>query len=1028
MVSLKKVRAWRVSSSLKYSIQMAAIALFVGFIMYTAVSRILILNVERSLVSFADQGAKTVDAFLDGHISELKSISANSIVSNSGLPVNQRLNELKKQLKKDNFLRLSLADMQGNSITTEGIRVNISDREYFQRAALGTPNISEPLVSRVDGTLVIVFAVPVIENDRITGVLYATYNADILSQMTDEIKLNDKGSSFILDRNGYTIAHDDRSLVYRRDNNFINIRNQPELTRLVELEKKMIAGRSGSGVYVYNGITKYMGFCPIGDIGWSIAVTSPKNEVLGLLNIVFLILLVSTVIVTMLVAILLTRSRKLMIDLSKQQVSSTRAADVTNLIMLSINHDGGIMKKNKYADKLLNYFSQGSSGQITNIFELLTPSEGEKFKDILVNSLLQNSSASFELALKYRGLDALFLYCSMAVDRETGEAFEILGLDITERVESQNRLQDSFDELNAVYEELAVTEEGLRNNYNELKRVQDKLRLSENRYQLVIEGSNDAIWDWDAVNDELFYSDKFNEMTGYRRHEIERKWNGIRAIIHPEDIKLLEKAYIDYISGIKPILRCEIKMRLNSGDYRWFVVKGRAVFNDDGKVIRAAGSLIDINERKMNEQMIRQLAFMDPLTGLPNRLAFYNEINDEFVRFGETCKFALIYLNIDNFKFVNDFFSHHVGDMVLVEVGKRLMGIVRRDEFIARLEGDTFVIFIKKFGTTGELDTKIQAVINTFDEPYIVSGNCFHITASCGISVYPEHGNTTEEIIKSADMAMHHSKKEGKRKHNIFKKSMQDEFVQRATMENGLSGAIDNNEFILHYQPQYDLTTGRITGLEALIRWIRPGHGLVPPLKFISVAEETGQIVPIGRWALFTACSFIKRLNGTAGRDLEIAVNVSVTQLLQADFVQMIRDILNETGLEPRLLELELTESRIIEEIDLNLQKLTELRELGVRISIDDFGKGFSSLSYLKQLPINSLKIDKSFVDDIQSDAKCMVESIIHIGHQRGLVVIAEGVEKMEQTEYLTRYHCDKAQGYLYSRPVPENDVIGLLQ
>jgi EAL domain-containing protein (putative c-di-GMP-specific phosphodiesterase class I) len=246
-------------------------------------------------------------------------------------------------------------------------------------------------------------------------------------------------------------------------------------------------------------------------------------------------------------------------------------------------------------------------------------------------------------------------------------------------------------------------------------------------------------------------------------------------------------------------------------------------------------------------------------------------------------------------------------------------------------------------------------------------------------------------------------------------------------MENGLRHALANNEFILFYQPQVDLATGEIASFEALLRWMHPEKGMIQPLKFIGVAEESGLIVQIGKWALKTACEFIIRLNSKTSKKYSISVNISVVQLMQADFVDMVREILESTGLEPSLLELEITESKLVETVDINLEKIHELRNLGVRFSIDDFGKGFSSLSYLKQLPVNTLKIDKCFVDDIPENDNSMIESIIHIGHKRNLVVVAEGVEKKEQMEYLTKHKCDMMQGYFYSMPVPEEDVDKLI-
>lgn len=866
------------------TLQMAALVLIAGFIMYFSVSRILLFDLENSLVRFADQGALTIDTYISGRISELSSIASNSIINDSKIPLELRLDELQKQLKLDSYRRLSIADLNGNSLTTDGMVVQVDDREYFKKAVKGISNVSDPINSRADGTMVIVFAAPIMENGNITGVLYSTYGADILSHMTDKIKLNEKGSTFIINRNGDTIAHENRNLVYDKDNDFINIKSNPKLERLVQLEKKMVSGDRGSGDYYYNGEEKYMGFCPIGDTGWSIAATAPKNEVFSKLNLVFIILIMSVLSVTSIIAVILSRSTLLRNNLNRQQNNITKIADITSLIVLTINRDGMVLTTNRYAEKILNCFGKYGTGKILNIFELLSNEDSEKLKNIIINSQLQNSSASFDLALSCGDSKTSYMYCNTLGDKEDPALLEILGIDITDRVEQQNKLQDSFEELTMVYDELASTEE-----------------------------------------------------------------------------------------------------------------------------------------------KIRQLAYTDSLTGLPNRVALYEETEKVIAAADEMNQCALLYMDLDNFKFINDSFSHSVGDLLLVEIARRLENAIDSNEIVARFEGDEFVVLIKQFQTRTELNSKIHMVMRIFNDTFCIMGNNFNITASCGISIYPEHAVSTAEMLKSSDVAMYHAKKDGKNKHIMFERIMNDEFAYRINMENGLRQAIKNDEFLLYYQPQIDLITGRISGFEALIRWMQPNRGMISPLEFIYVAEETGLIVQIGRWVLHTACNFIKEINDSTQSNFGIAVNISVIQLMQADFVDMVEEVLNETHLDSTLLELELTESKLIEAMDLNLQKLTELREKGVNISIDDFGKGFSSLSYLKQLPISSLKIDKSFVDDIPENDNSMIETIIHIGHQRNLVVIAEGVEKLEQLEYLAKFNCDKVQGFYYSKPVPGNEVKELL-
>ncbi len=878
------LKTLKVNPVLIRSLQIAAISLIAGFVMYYAVTRLLISELENSLVRFAQQGATTVDNYVSARTSEVKSIAANSIIKDDSLPFSERLDELKKQLYLDRYRRLSLADTQGYAVTTDNQRLYVGDREYFLKAMKGETVVSDPIVSRVDDTSVIVFAVPIKELDEVTGVLYATYTADVLSLMTDKIKLKDNGSTFILNKDGDIIANDDRVLVYNGENNLDVLEGKSSFKQLVALEKKMIAGQTGTGEYYYNGQYIYMGFCPIGDTGWSVAVTAPTNVVFAELNIVFVLLFVLILVGSLIIAIVISRSGNLKSDLMKQQVNSMRITDFTNLIALSFKQDGTILSSNRHAEDIFLYFSKFNENSIRNINEILTAADREKLIGAISDIELKNSSANLELALMRGDSRIMHVYCSVISDNENHDAYELLGIDITDRVEQEYKLQDSFEELTMVYDELAATEE-----------------------------------------------------------------------------------------------------------------------------------------------KIRQQAHKDPLTGLPNRVALYHEVKDLFTSSDDGCRSALLNLDLDDFKYINDSFGHTLGDLLLVDISRRLKGTFTENEIVTRFEGDEFVVFIKDIEKQDSLKDKIEKAMGVFNEPFSIMDNNFHVSASCGISIYPDHAGSIEEMLKSSDVAMFRAKKDGKNKSVVFEPEMNDEVSERISMENGLRLAIEKNDFLLYYQPQVDLNTGKISGFEALIRWRDAERGMIPPLKFIYVAEETGLIVKIGQWVMETACCFIKELNDSTGGSFKISVNISVIQLMQIDFVQTVRTALQKTGLEPSLLELEITESKLVEALEMNLKKLNELRKLGVKLSIDDFGKGFSSLSYLKQLPIDTLKIDKSFVDDIPENDNSMIESIIHIGHQRNLRIVAEGVEKQEQTEFLARYKCDMAQGYFYSMPLPGEEVPGLL-
>jgi len=876
---MKLFKLFRGNDAWAKTLRMAAVVLAAGLIMYFSVMRILIMDLENSLVRFAEQGAATIDTYLSGRLAEARSIAANSIINNPELPLGQRLDELRKQLNLDRFRRLSIADAQGNSVTTDGVELYVGDRQYYIDAMQGKTSVSDPIESRVDSKMVIVFAVPIIYDDKVTGVLYATYDADVLSLMTDKIKLTEYGSTYIINGKGDVIAHKDRNLVYNRTNDIENAETDPSVMDVARLEAKMIAGEKGAGEYTYYGVKKYMGYCPIGSTGWSIAVTAPKTEAFGKLTIAFVLLSVFIITMTITVTAVLSHSKFLERDLIQQQVNTMRISDFMNLIALTIKRDGEIISANRYADELLLYLEKFGDEKVNNIYELLLDEDGNKLRGIISDSQEKSSSTSLELAFSHNGSKIMHIYCSIVSDKENDEVIEILGIDITDRVEQERKLQDSFEELTRVYAELAATEE-----------------------------------------------------------------------------------------------------------------------------------------------TIRRQAFTDSLTGLPNRAAIYDDVKKILAR-DKAKKHALIYLDLDNFKYVNDSFGHTTGDMLLQETGRRLKAAFSEDDLVARFEGDEFIIFLKNIQTLDKARDKVTAAMDIFSEPFTIMMKQFHVSASCGIAVCPDHARTVGDLLKCSDVAMYRAKREGRNKSVMFEPEMNNDFAERINMETGLRKAINNGEFLLHYQPQVDLNTGEISGFEALIRWMSAEHGMVPPKNFIHIAEETSLIVPIGRWVLQTACKFIKELNDTMDKRYSISVNISVVQLMQADFVDNVLNTLEQTGLEPELLEIELTESKLLEIVESNMKKLLELRERGVQISIDDFGKGFSSLSYLKQLPIDSLKIDKSFVDDIPDNDNSMIETIIHIGHRRDLIVVAEGVEKKEQIEVLAQYKCDKVQGYYFSKPIPENEV-----
>jgi len=438
---------------------------------------------------------------------------------------------------------------------------------------------------------------------------------------------------------------------------------------------------------------------------------------------------------------------------------------------------------------------------------------------------------------------------------------------------------------------------------------------------------------------------------------------------------------------------------------------------------------VKYEEMKDIQEKLRHNVYHDSLTGLPNRLCLSEHMQD-IIKAKKDGLCALLYVDSDNFKFINDTLGHSYGDKLIIRMGKRLSSIMRKNQQIYRLGGDEFIICYYDVRSLKDVEEFAEKIIRNFNKPFVIAGSTLYVTVSVGIAIYPDHGTNTEDLLRHADLAMYKAKAEGKNRYYIYNRDLQVEFDKRMKIEKNLRGALGNNEFFLHYQPQVDLLEGKITGFEALIRWNNPELGFVSPLDFINIAEETHLIIPIGQWVLRNACLFLKKLNDMGHQNLMIAVNVSILQLLQDDFVDMVLAVIEEFGLKPRQLELEITESIMMQSFQNIRTRLLQLRKAGVRIALDDFGKGYSSLSYLGQLPINTLKIDKSFIDALLTGkmGESFIDTIVMMGRKMGLVVLAEGVEKKEQMEYLMKHKCHRAQGYYISKPMPEERAILLFK
>jgi diguanylate cyclase (GGDEF)-like protein/PAS domain S-box-containing protein len=469
----------------------------------------------------------------------------------------------------------------------------------------------------------------------------------------------------------------------------------------------------------------------------------------------------------------------------------------------------------------------------------------------------------------------------------------------------------------------------------------------------------------------------------------------------------------------------EVEVHGKNGVNRWCLANVRAVRGTDGKILRYEGTVQDITERRNAEEQVRYLAYYDALTSLPNRTLLQDRLAKALATARRRQeKVALLLLNLDRFKTINDSLGRSVGDLLLKQTAERLKKWSREQDTLARLDGDEFVIVVNAVKDVADAAVAADRLTKVLSTEFKVQGHLLSVSCSVGISIFPDHGSDIEALIRNADAAMYCAKDHGRNNLQFFTQDMNDRAVERLTLENGLRLALDREELFLEYQPQVDLATGKIIGAEALLRWCHPELGLVPPGKFIPIAENSGLIIPIGEWVLRTVCAQARQWQDDGLAPMPVAVNVSAVQFRQECFLQVIRNVLDETGLPPQYLELELTESLLLSTADVMLSELQQLKDMGLKLSIDDFGTGYSSLSYLRHLPVYKLKIDRSFVQamTVDRDNAAITATIISMARTLNLKVIAEGVETEQQMLLLRASNCDEAQGYYFSKALAAGD------
>ena len=618
-------------------------------------------------------------------------------------------------------------------------------------------------------------------------------------------------------------------------------------------------------------------------------------------------------------------------------------------------------------------------------------------------------------------------------------------VDITPvRINSNDEVGDMAASFNTLQDEIGVAARGLDGAREGLRRTRDDLteanaRLEQRVLQLhraeetlsgVLASIDNIVWSVSLDNHQLLYLNPAVERVYGRPVSDFYADNTLwLKVVHLDDRQRVD----DWCAALVADQPLAIEYRIvrPDGAERWVEDRARTINGPDGKAVRIDGVISDISDRKLHAERIAYQANHDALTGLPNRILLNDRISQALA---QACRsdqhVAILFLDLDGFKFVNDSYGHAFGDALLRTVAARLEVVTRESDTVARLGGDEFVILLPSLARSEDAVQVAEKVLQAFSVQISQDGRELHLSASIGISVFPQDGDRSDLLLQHADVAMYRAKANGRNGFKAYSVEMGVQAQDRMEIESALRVALERRQLELHYQPQVDGASGRIVGVEALLRWHHPTLGMVAPSRFIPVAEETGLIIPIGEWVLRTSAAQAKAWHASGHTELCVAVNMSAKQFQQQDVPALVRDVLDRTGLPAQCLELELTESVLMQCTDAAVQTMRQIKALGVRLALDDFGTGYSSLSYLKRFPIDVLKIDQSFTFEVTSDdgAASITRAIIAMARSLNMTTVAEGVETREQLEFLGMLGCDVMQGYHISRPVPASQITAMLE
>lgn len=709
--------------------------------------------------------------------------------------------------------------------------------------------------------------------------------------------------------------------------------------------------------------------------------------------------------------------------------------DNANLIILVWKDSGNLIKFNNYAQKLTGFresemIGNGWDGKLVD--DPLKEFMINGFKD-LSNGIIPAPHETYVFDKTGHKID-VFWNNSVVYDENNKPSIYIaMGTDVSARKTAEEKLVNSYKALEVLNDKLSLAQQELKIKFEELQTSQESLKEIEERSRLALEGSKDGTWDWKIKDNKFSLSTRCKIMLGFKDNELEDSISSWVKLMHPEDMKYFQQAMKKHLNKTTLFLNINVRMKTKIGMYKWILIRGKAIFDDNNLPIRMAGSTTDITKRKKQEETIYNLAYYDSLTNLPNRTMLNIKLEGALRTASKhNTKLALLYMDLDNFKSINDSFGHFFGDKLLIEVTKSIREITEKNATISRLGGDEFMILLPNIINVDYATDLADKVLKSLYKPFSIDNTSIFVTASIGVATFPDDGLDIETLIKNADSAMYHAKSQGKNNYKLFSKELNDKLVKKMELEKTLRFSLLNckaQEFTVYYQPQVSAKTGELVGLEALVRWIHPERGFIPPNEFIPIAEETGLVNEIDEFVLWTTCRQQKQWIIDGRKTVPVSVNISAHQFKHKNLFEKIENILHETGLPPELLHIEITESATISDMSATIKILNKFKNIGVKVLLDDFGTGYSSLNHLKNLPVNTLKIDKSFVDQIahREHEKAIAYTLIQLAHSLNMDVIAEGVETVEQLSVLQAHNCDTIQGFLFSKPLPASSLETLL-